>query len=1048
MNESLQRPRLIRKFNPGTFQSDEELVDQFVVRNRELGIVLDVLRGNIESSSCQHVLIVAPRGRGKTMLLARVAAELRTDDALSERLLPVRFMEESQEIFSVGDFWLEALFYLAREQVVRDSAVSQELRDVHAALAADWHGRELEARARAAVLQTADRLGKQLVLMVENLQSLCRDGDGDFAWKLRKALQSEPQIILLATATSRFKELDDAGHAFFELFRTVRLEPLDTGECRRLWQMVSGDEVTERGIRPLQILTGGNPRLLIIIGEFAQHRSLRQLMEELVKLVDEHTEYFRGHLEVFAKTERRVYLAVIDLWRPSTTGEIATRARMDVRAVSALLGRLVERGVAIVEGSGKKRMYAAAERLYSIYYKLRRERDEAAVVRNLIHFMAAFYSVDELGEMSGKLSAKAAQWPAIRKGIEQAIAESPRIARIFDSGAPLPSVRLSDRFAESGGGHVQRILNALTAAAQEGKSDKVIEIADRFLASCGLDSTQAPDDLTASVILLKAFAHERRGEAKMAIDACHRVIEFAEDSKEFNLQLPIAIALVCQGNIQGKLGQSRCAIASCDDAIGRFGDSDDSELQVHAAMAFVNKAFVLEQLGDYDAAIATADETAERFGDNDTREVQASVASALGLKHEALKQLGRVESAIASLDDLVERYGNSNAPELQKQVAMALVAKGHALSELGETRSEIATLDDVVVQFESCDSPGIQSYVASAMIAKGIALQRLGEIRAAITTYDDVADCYASSDQPELRMRSAMALVNKGAALTDLGDMQTAIATFDDVLERIEGSDLPEIQEGIARTLVNKGIAHDQFSQHELAISTFDEAIERFEGKDIPELQEAVARALSRRGLAQNHLRDSQAAIDTWREMLGRFGNTGAPELQAQIVEALANMAATQVAIGHMEDALHTCNELEQRLDSLSSDNKILFWWWVKWSRTKALLAQGNDRAAMAEFRFMCAAFVSDHDFMLHQMLDCVCELVAAGIIERDLVEVLTGNQEKADALQPLIVALRQRGGEVIRAPSEILEVAADIRARIDERVATDSSARVAAPAT
>ena len=102
---ALRRP--IRKFNPGTLQSDDEIRAQFVVRQHELDIVLEVLRGNLDTSSCQHVLIVAPRGRGKTMLLARVAAELRTDTALSECLLPVQFMEESQEIFTLADFWLE-----------------------------------------------------------------------------------------------------------------------------------------------------------------------------------------------------------------------------------------------------------------------------------------------------------------------------------------------------------------------------------------------------------------------------------------------------------------------------------------------------------------------------------------------------------------------------------------------------------------------------------------------------------------------------------------------------------------------------------------------------------------------------------------------------------------------------------------------------------------------------------------------------------------------------------------------------------------------------
>ena len=408
----------IRKFNPGTFQSDEEVKEQFVVRKHELDIVLEVLRGNIDSPSCQHVLVVAPRGRGKTMLLTRIAAELNTNHELSECLLPVRFMEESHEIFSLADFWLDTLFYLSRESAKHDSVLAEELQEAHADLTNRWQEEALADRVRAAVLEAANRLGKKLVLMVENLQALCGNVDKDFGWKLRGALQLEPQIMLLATATSRFESLEDAEQPFFELFRILDLKPLATEECRRLWQIVSGDAVSEREIRPLEILTGGSPRLLVIVAEFARHRSLRQLMEELVELIDEHTEYFRGHLEVLAKGERRVYISVIDLWQPSSTGEIAMRARMDVRPVSTLLGRLVERGAVIAEGSGKKRRYAAAERLYSIYYKLRRERDEAAVVENLIRFMVAFYGMGELYQISGRLTSETAESQVIREGIE------------------------------------------------------------------------------------------------------------------------------------------------------------------------------------------------------------------------------------------------------------------------------------------------------------------------------------------------------------------------------------------------------------------------------------------------------------------------------------------------------------------------------------------------------------------------------------------------------------------------------------------------------
>ena len=259
MSATVTRP--IRKFNPGTFQTDEEVIEQFVVRQHQLDSMLDVVRGNIDSPSCRHVLVVAPRGRGKTMLLARVAAELRTDKELSRQLLPVRFREESPEIFDLADFWLEALFHLARESARHEPQLARDLRASHSELAARWRDQAIDESARAIVLSAADRLGKKLVLMVENLQSLVENADKDLGWKLRAVLQSEPQIMLLASATSRFEGLDDASQPFFEMFRIVGLEPLDAEECARLWTVVSGEEVSGREIRPLKILTGGSPRL-------------------------------------------------------------------------------------------------------------------------------------------------------------------------------------------------------------------------------------------------------------------------------------------------------------------------------------------------------------------------------------------------------------------------------------------------------------------------------------------------------------------------------------------------------------------------------------------------------------------------------------------------------------------------------------------------------------------------------------------------------------------------------------------------------------------
>ena len=394
--------RTIRKFHPGTFQTDKEMIDQFVVREDELNTILEILRKNIASSCHQHALVVAKRGQGKTMLLARVMAELRTNNDFSNDLLPVRFMEESYNMDNMTDFWIETLFYLANELTTQDSKLTQELEAIHNDLTSRRYERTTEANARAAVLNAANRLGKKFVLMVENLQSIYKHADDGFDLELRDALQAAPQIVLLATATSCFETSDDEEQPFSGLFhQTLVLESLNPNECERLWKKISGDTPTNRKIEALRILTGGNPRLLVILSAFdAQHRSLSQLMQELVSLVDEHTEYFRSGLEVLCKTERRVYVAILDLWWPSSASEIAAHACMDIRVVSTMLKRLVGRGGVVAEGSGRKHRYAAAERLSSIYYKLRRERSQAAVVRIILRAMEVFYGpgLKELGQ--------------------------------------------------------------------------------------------------------------------------------------------------------------------------------------------------------------------------------------------------------------------------------------------------------------------------------------------------------------------------------------------------------------------------------------------------------------------------------------------------------------------------------------------------------------------------------------------------------------------------------------------------------------------------
>ena len=676
----------IRKFNPGLLQSDQEIREQFVVRSHELGLLLDDLRGNIASPSCQHILVVGPRGRGKTMLLARVAAELRSHDDFAGSLLPVRFMEESHQIFSLTDFWLETMFHLANEIDEHDAALARQLRDTQAALSPRWREQITEAQARAAVLEAADQLGKRLVLIVENLQSLYRDAHDEFGWQLREVLQTEPQIILLGSATSRFRELDDVTEPFFEMFRIVGLGPLDTEECGRLWEVVSGKRASRSEVRPLQILTGGNPRLLVMAAEFARHRSLRRLMSELVTVIDEHTEYFRGHLAVLPKTERRVYVAVIDLWQPSSASQIAARARVDIRVASTMLGRLVERGAVIRQGRSRKRLYAAAEPLYSMYYKLRRERDEAAVVENLIRFMVACYGVADLWTMSGPMSAEAAESGALRRGIGRAL--SGRLSEGRVSVKQKLKWRVIRRISDQAWAHAEStatkdLQDAVDVAFEEGEFERAIKLVDDYLSS-GWQEAPEPvsDSATAWACYLQAYGYEQLDKPWNVLMASDRAVRLA-DSRHRRVLVWTALTLVLRARSQLSLGDFRAAIATCDDIICRYGSRKEWPFAAAIADALVARGCSRANIGDDLGAIQDYDEVLDRFGGSRLPDNQARLVAALMSKAFACRRLGDTEEEIRSYDAVIECFECSDALDIRQDAAVALSWKCMAQAEIG-----------------------------------------------------------------------------------------------------------------------------------------------------------------------------------------------------------------------------------------------------------------------------------------------------------------------------------------------------------------------------
>ncbi|MYE24309.1 MAG: tetratricopeptide repeat protein [Gammaproteobacteria bacterium] len=944
----------IRKFNPGTGQSDGEVMDQFVVRDKELDIVLDVLRSNIDAPSCQSTLVIAPRGAGKTMLLARVAAELRANAEISPHLLPIRFMEESHEAYDIGEFWLEAIFHLILEIETASPETASELRRSHDDLSARWRS-DLAPQALGVLLDAADRLNRQLVLLVENLQNLCRDADDRFGWALRSVLQGEPRIMLLGSATTHFRELRNASEPFFELFHFVVLKPLDATACLRLWRQVSGDGESERTIRPLEIFTGGSPRLLVMVAEFAVHHSLPKLMEGLVALVDNHTEYFRGRLEQLPPGERRTYVAMIDLWQPSSTGEIAQRARTDIRKVSTCIGRLRSKGLISEQGTGNRKRYVASERLYSIYYKLRRERDEAAVVRNLIRFMAAFYSSDELVEMSDDLMQGASESTAIYRGIARALRDVPSLIDPFE----------------------RRILGSVAEAFRAGQHKVALRSCERLLAGETL-----PAAITCKLLLLKALCFNEAGDHEAELVVCDELIRHFDHDRTLAVQDTIAFAELNRSTTLGHVGDAAAAIEASDSVVRRHAQHQLPDTENRVAIALENKAVALRETEQFEALIETLDEIVTRFGAIKEQRFRTLVVTALVDRGAALDHIGDTPNAIEALQTTLRHHGDSTVPELQPALAAAHFNLGNAFKRLGDHGSAIKAYHALDRDFEGTQDEDVQHCVAQGLVNLGVLFgQDMDDTQRAINTYDRVIHRFGHAKEPRTRRQVAMALANRGTVQRQIGEHESALASWKEVTERFSPN--PDQH---TRDLVTTAQVHT---------ATLFAATGAFEQ--------------SRRALE-----------DTLQE----FNETEDPRVRKELGRALTMLGAVEIDSNRPANALACSQRIEREFGDLDGQ----FVWLARCHATRAHLALADLDRARSEFDRAYQVLVPTARSiggLIHMTSDALC----FGLPAATIIDILAKDDAKADALGPLLVALRLEAGQEVRAPNEVMEVATDIRA-------------------
>ncbi len=681
---------VVKSYNPG-FLTDTELRASFCVRTAEFDSLVETLRENTGASN-QHVIVVGAPGSGKTSLLLRVALEIRSDPALSSRLYPIVYAEESYGISTCGEFWLECLSLLARQ--VRDRSSEFDLGRTLEEARRERDDRSLRERCLGALLQFADREDKRLVLEVENLNVVFSDMlDPHAGWCLRKTLQTEPRIMVIGSATSRFDEIDRPDRALYDLFRILSLRPLRRDESAKLCETVSGRPFEPGAARRLQILTGGSPRLLAILARFGAARSFRTLMSNLLDLVDELTPYFKGHLASLPPQERRVYLALAELWKPATAKEVAERARIHTSKCSAQLRRLIGRGIVSPAGGTKRRkQYYVSERLYSIYHLLRRSRGSDSLVGALVEFMDAYYSGSELKEIVDRMAVD----------METADRQTQAILRLaFDHLSRLPKLawHLFQKYPELVTDEVKKAGALLLRGLERVKKsdlDEALRVFDTLLRQWDSDEAAPVQEVLARALFEKSniLVREKRNEEVIATS--DEAFQKFETTRSPALRGALAATLINKIGCLHELGRPREGLAACDKLIDCFGTGGPPQVSISLAAAFLARGLMQGELGQLDDELDAYDDVVRRFGSSESVPILSIVAHTLFGKAGKLGIMKRWRESIDVCDQVVCRFEGAASSELLDIVVRTLLLKISVLGVLGRTEDQRSTFDQVL----------------------------------------------------------------------------------------------------------------------------------------------------------------------------------------------------------------------------------------------------------------------------------------------------------------------------------------------------------------
>lgn len=390
----------ISRFSPNRTSPDD--LEAITVHGEGyIAEAVELVRTCLQTSNAKHLLFVGPRGAGKTHAITLIHHRISQAEDLGERLR-VAWLNEDETSDSLLSLLLRTYRALS---IAYPSEFPSSSTDVIFDCADPDKATEMMAELLLKQLHN-----RTLLLLMENMDALFRDMSEAEQIRCRSLIYEHPRFCTVATAQRLFQEVSEEGGVFSGFFQIVELQPFTVEAASQLLinlARLRGDNelvsyiLSWQGrsrIRALHHLTGGNPRLFVILSDFINRESLETLVGPFEELVDEQlTPYYQERLRWLPTLQRKIVEFLCASPKPVPVKEIARQLFTTHPSISGQLRDLRKLGYVKDFKRGRESLYELTEPLMRLSYQVKEARGHAPL-RMLVDFLRIWYDHGELSQ--------------------------------------------------------------------------------------------------------------------------------------------------------------------------------------------------------------------------------------------------------------------------------------------------------------------------------------------------------------------------------------------------------------------------------------------------------------------------------------------------------------------------------------------------------------------------------------------------------------------------------------------------------------------------